>query len=67
MVRRAGSHRVSDPELHRLWLESVQASQIAYRSIADRLTEKFKDLDDRTLRRKKRYSRSQRAAKRYRE
>ena len=43
----------SDPELHQLWLDSVQASQVAYRSLADRLTEKFKDIDDRTLRRKK--------------
>ncbi len=42
-----------DPELHRLWLESMQASQSAYRALADRLTEKFKDIDDRTLRRKK--------------
>lgn len=42
-----------DPELHRLWLSSVQASQVAYRALADRLTEKFKDIDDRTLRRKK--------------
>jgi thymidylate synthase (FAD) len=42
-----------DPELHQLWVESVRASQIAYRALADRLTEKFKDLDDRTLRRKK--------------
>jgi thymidylate synthase (FAD) len=43
----------ADPELHRLWLESVQASQSAYRALADRLTETFKDIDDRTLRRKK--------------
>jgi thymidylate synthase (FAD) len=43
----------ADPELHRLWLESMQAAQAAYRALADRLTEKFKDLDDRTLRRKK--------------
>ena len=42
-----------DPELHQLWLESVRASQVSYRALADRLTEKFKDLDDRTLRRKK--------------
>jgi thymidylate synthase (FAD) len=42
-----------DPELHRIWLESVRASQMAYRELADRLAEKFKDLGDRTLRRKK--------------
>jgi thymidylate synthase (FAD) len=43
----------ADPELHRLWLEAVQASQTAYRELADRLTEKFKEIPDRTLRRKK--------------
>jgi thymidylate synthase (FAD) len=43
----------ADPELHRIWLESVRASQAAYRALADRLTESFKDLPDKTLRRKK--------------
>jgi thymidylate synthase (FAD) len=42
-----------DPELHGVWLEAVQASQAAYRYLADRLTETFKDIPDRTLRRKK--------------
>ncbi len=42
-----------DPELHAIWLEAVQASQNAYRELADRLAEKFKGLGDRTLRRKK--------------
>jgi thymidylate synthase (FAD) len=42
-----------DPELHRIWIECIQASQAAYRELADRLTEKFKGLGDRTLRRKK--------------
>ncbi|HZW35156.1 MAG TPA: FAD-dependent thymidylate synthase [Isosphaeraceae bacterium] len=42
-----------DPELHRIWLEAIQASQAAYRELADRLAEKFKGLSDRTLRRKK--------------
>ncbi|MHB1555928.1 MAG: FAD-dependent thymidylate synthase [Isosphaeraceae bacterium] len=42
-----------DPELHRIWLEAVQASQAAYRELADRLAEKYRDLADRTLRRKK--------------
>lgn len=42
-----------DPELHRIWLEAVRASQSAYRELADRLAEKYKDLGDRTLRRKK--------------
>jgi thymidylate synthase (FAD) len=43
----------ADPELHRVWLEAVQASQAAYRSLADRLTDTFKDIPDKTLRRKK--------------
>src|SRR4051812_28965558 len=42
-----------DPELHRVWLEAVEVCQRAYKTLADGLTEKFKDLDDRTLRRKK--------------
>jgi thymidylate synthase (FAD) len=42
-----------DPELHRVWLETVQTCQRAYKTLADGLTEKFKGLDDRTLRRKK--------------
>jgi thymidylate synthase (FAD) len=43
----------ADPELHRIWLESVQASQAAYRTLADRLTALFDDIPDRTSRRKK--------------
>ena len=43
----------ADPELHRTWLEAIQATQTAYRDLADRLTEKFKDIPDRTARRKK--------------
>jgi thymidylate synthase (FAD) len=42
-----------DPELHRVWLEAVQASQKAYRVLADGLAAKFAHLEDRTLRRKK--------------
>ena len=42
-----------DPELHQLWLETMQTCQRAYRTLGDRLAEKFKHLDDRTLRRKK--------------
>ena len=57
-----------DPELHRLWLESVRASQVAYRALADRLTEKFKDLDDRTLQAQEgSRGRAQRAAQRHRD
>jgi thymidylate synthase (FAD) len=42
-----------DPELHRVWLEAIQASQRAYRELADGLAAKFAHLDDKTLRRKK--------------
>jgi thymidylate synthase (FAD) len=43
----------ADPELHQIWLTAVQTSQSAYRELADRLAEKFRDLPDRTARRKK--------------
>jgi len=43
----------SDPELHRIWLDTMRASQVAYRELADLLMETFKDLPDRTSRRKK--------------
>ncbi len=43
----------ADPELHQIWLGAVQASQTAYRTLADRLTDKFRELPDKTLRRKK--------------
>jgi thymidylate synthase (FAD) len=43
----------ADPELHRIWLESIQASQTAYRELADRLAATYKDIPDKTLRRKK--------------
>ena len=42
-----------DPALHRIWLESVEASQRAYRALADGLAAKHAHLDDKTLRRKK--------------
>ncbi len=42
-----------DPELHKVWLDAVQTAQRAYKTLADGLAEKFKGLDDRTLRRKK--------------
>lgn len=41
-----------DPELHRIWLESIQTARRAYRELVARLQEKFKDVPDRTLRRK---------------
>ncbi len=43
----------ADPELHRIWLGAIEVSQTAYRELADRLTEKFKDIPDKTSRRKK--------------
>jgi thymidylate synthase (FAD) len=43
----------SDPELHRIWLDSIVQSQRAYRALADKLTVKFAGLEDKTLRRKK--------------
>lgn len=42
-----------DAELHRVWLEAIQASQRAYRVLADGLAAKFATIEDRTLRRKK--------------
>jgi thymidylate synthase (FAD) len=42
-----------DPELHRVWLEAIRASQRAYRELADGLAARFAHLDDKTLRRKK--------------
>ncbi len=42
-----------DPELHQVWLESIQTAQRAYRALADGLAAKFAGIEDRTLRRKK--------------
>ncbi len=42
-----------DPELHQIWLDTVQTCQKAYQQLADRLNDKFKSIEDRTLRRKK--------------
>lgn len=42
-----------DPELHRTWLEAIQASQRAYLALADGLAAKFASIEDKTLRRKK--------------
>jgi thymidylate synthase (FAD) len=42
-----------DPELHKIWVEAVNASQRAYKLLADGLAAKYADLDDKTLRRKK--------------
>jgi thymidylate synthase (FAD) len=43
----------ADPALHQIWLDAVQASQAAYRALADRLTATFHTIPDRTSRRKK--------------
>jgi thymidylate synthase (FAD) len=43
----------ADPDLHQVWMESVAASQRAYKLLADGLAEKFAGIADRTLRRKK--------------
>jgi thymidylate synthase (FAD) len=42
----------NDPELHALWLESVEHSHRAYVQLTERLLNKFQDEPDRTLRRK---------------
>ena len=41
-----------DEELHRIWLEAIQAARRAYRELVARLQERFRDVPDRTLRRK---------------
>jgi len=38
--------------LHKIWLDSVASSQEAYRKLVERLEETFKDVPDKTLRRK---------------
>lgn len=42
-----------DPELHKIWIEAVASCQAAYKALADGLAARFKDIEDRTLRRKK--------------
>ena len=42
----------ADPELHALFLETVQTCQAAYDKLLEKLTERFADVEDRTLRRK---------------
>lgn len=42
----------ADPELHRLWLETIARTHQAYVDLASKLQERFKDEPDRTLRRK---------------
>jgi thymidylate synthase (FAD) len=42
-----------DPELHRIWLASIEQSQASYRALAEGLNARFAAIEDRTLRRKK--------------
>lgn len=42
----------SDPEAHRIWLETVEAAHKGYIKLVNILAEKFKDEPDRTMRRK---------------
>jgi thymidylate synthase (FAD) len=42
-----------DPELHAVWLEAISACQDAYRRLAEALMERFAQIPDRTLRRKR--------------
>ncbi len=42
-----------DPELHAIWLRAIEASQAAYRELADGLAARFSSIEDKTLRRKK--------------
>src|SRR5208282_5318477 len=42
----------NDPELYRIWLESVAQAHAAYMKLTEKLQDTFKDEPDRTLRRK---------------
>ncbi|MCS7046636.1 MAG: FAD-dependent thymidylate synthase, partial [Gemmataceae bacterium] len=42
----------ADPELHRLWLETIAVAHQAYLTLTERLMEAFQDEPDKTLRRK---------------
>jgi thymidylate synthase (FAD) len=41
-----------DPQLHKIWLASVEASHAAYVELVDRLAEKYAEYPDKTMRRK---------------
>lgn len=41
-----------DPELHALWEQAIRTSHEAYKALADRLAQRFENVEDRTLRRK---------------
>ncbi|MDB5351212.1 MAG: thyX [Planctomycetota bacterium] len=42
-----------DPELHKIWLDTIAVCQTAYKALADGLNARFKSIEDKTLRRKK--------------
>jgi thymidylate synthase (FAD) len=41
-----------DPELHAVWLDAIRASHEAYKALVGKLEEKYREVPDRTLRRK---------------
>jgi len=41
-----------DPDLHRLWIETIESTRQAYVKLVDKLSEKYADVPDKTLRRK---------------
>jgi thymidylate synthase (FAD) len=41
-----------DPEMHKIWLESVEQSRAAYMKLVDKLSDKLADVPDKTMRRK---------------
>lgn len=42
-----------DPELHKIWLEAIEASHSAYARLAEGLVARFAAIEDKTLRRKR--------------
>jgi thymidylate synthase (FAD) len=42
----------NDPEMHKIWLESVEQSRAAYMKLVDKLSEKLANVPDKTMRRK---------------
>jgi len=41
-----------DPEMHRIWTETIEATQAAYVKLVDKLSEKYANVPDKTMRRK---------------
>jgi thymidylate synthase (FAD) len=42
----------SDPEMHKIWMESVEQTRDVYVKLVDKLSEKLADVPDKTMRRK---------------